>query len=278
VRKRHAWGAVLIVLFALPVLRPEGVEVVERPVADSFAWFGKIKVLNPHLWGSSASADDEELSPRARALAHENAVLREGMAQRRRLETDLQALEEALDGLDRRPRALFARVLRTADASAYRRSVLIDRGSADGIRRGMAVVSGRVFVGTVDVVHGRSSLVKLVSDRNSRLEVAIRTTADVRLCGYVRGRGRGASDGALDVRFLRMPGDDVGRILPGAPVFTSNADALVPASLLVGVGTEVSDKDFDGMPHIRLKPALDLTRSTRVIVLMPSEPDAGASR
>jgi len=272
---------VLIALFALPVLKPEGMPAVERPVADTFAWFGAEPALNPHLWGSATSGD-EGASPNAyaRGLEQENAVLREDYAQRLRLEGDLVELEGALEGLrrgglDRLPRAVLARVLRTADPSGYRRSILIDRGAEDGLTAGMAVVSGRVFLGTVEVVHARSALVKLVSDRRSRLEVAVRTTANERLCGFVRGEGSGVDDGDLEIRFLQVPvaaraGEEgAGRVLAGAPVFTSNADALVPASLLVGFVTSVSDKDLDGMPRIRLRPALDLARSTRVLVLMP---------
>ena len=282
-RGRHAWGALLIVLFALPVLRPEGIPVVERPIADTFAWFGKVPVLNPHLWGSAAAAaaeEEEAASDYARGLEHENAVLREEYAQRLRLEEDLVGLKGALEGLtsaglDRLPRVLVARVLRTADATAYRRSILIDRGADDGLRRGMAVVSGRIFLGTVEVLQARSALVKLVSDRRSRLEVAVRTTANERLRGYVRGHGTGTVDDDLEVRFALVPVRDevgpegAGRVLPGAPVFTSNADSLVPASLLVGFVTEVSDKDLDGMPRIRLRPALDLGRATRVLVILP---------
>ena len=283
VRGRHAWGAILIVLFALPVLRPEGIPAVERPVADTFTWFGKVTVLNPHLWGSASAATEEEAEVRseyARGLERENAVLREEYAQRLRLEEDLASLKGALEGLtsaglDRLPRVLVARVLRTADASAYRRSILIDRGSDDGLREGMAVVSGRVFLGTVEVVQARSALVKLVSDRRSRLEVAVRTTANERLCGFIRGHGAGTVDDELEVRFARVPvreaagPEGAGRVLPGAPVFTANADVLVPAGLLVGFVTEVSDKDLDGMPRIRLRPALDLGRATRVLVVLP---------
>ena len=282
-RGRHAWGALLIVLFALPVLRPEGIPAVERPVADAFAWFGKVPALNPHLWGSASAASEtvaEAPSDYARGLEQENAVLREEYAQRLRLEVDLAELKGALEGLtsgglDRLPRVVMARVLRTADASAYRRSILIDRGSDDGLQKGMAVASGRVFVGTVEVVQARSAFVKLVSDRYSRLEVAVRTTANRRLCGFIRGHGSGSVDDELDVRFARVPDPDdasvegIGRVLAGAPVFTSNADPLVPASLLVGFVTDVSDKDLDGMPRIRIRPALDVGRATRVLVVLP---------
>jgi rod shape-determining protein MreC len=273
VRRHHAWGAILVVLFVLPVARPHGVAGVERPVGAFFAWFGRMPALNPRLWGSPASTD-EHACPQARQLAEENAVLREHYAQRLDLEADLAALDarlkEALaeEGLDRMPTARVARVLRNADASTWRRSLLVDRGTEDGVLPGLAVVAGPVFLGRVDVVHARSSLVKLLTDQRSRLEVALRTDDGSRLTGYVRGEGRGAADGTLEVRHVRLPHVQ-GRVLPGAPVFTSNADPRVPAGLLVGYVVEVADKDLDGMLSLRIRPALDLQRSTKVVVLIP---------
>jgi len=273
VRRRHAWGAVLIVLFVLPMLRPEGIPLLERPVASFFAWFSRVPALNPRLWSNDEGEDAEGGGPQAQALAEENAGLREILVRRLLLEEDLRDLKGALDalqndGLDRLLRVQGARVLRVGDASSFRRSILIDRGSEDGVRMGMAVVSGRVLVGRVEVVHARSAFVKLVTDRRSRLEVALRTTEEVRLTGYVRGEGRGTAEGELDLRFLVVP-DDVGWVETGAAVLTSNADPLVPAGLIVGYVTEVYDKDLDGIPRVRLRPALDLHRSTRVFVLFP---------
>ncbi|MHC5010636.1 MAG: rod shape-determining protein MreC [Planctomycetota bacterium] len=268
--RRHAWGASLIVLFLLPVLRPEGVPLLERPVAGFFSWWSKVPALNPELWGANVR-DDEELSPRARALQEENALLREAYAAHLDRERDLGSLEDALvdAGLDRLPTARVARVLRTADPAAFRRSILIDLGREDGIERGVAVVSGPVFLGRVEVVHGRSALVKLVTDRRSRLEVSIRTEAGARYRGFVRGGGRGAVDGETDIRFVRSA-PTAERIPLGSPVFTSNADRLVPAGLLVGFVTAVEDRDLDGVPTVRMRPALDLSRSATAIVLVPS--------
>lgn len=232
VRRRHAWGAALIALFALPVLRPDGVPFLERPVGGFFAWFGSVPALNPWLWGSGAPAGDGAPTVREQALAEENAWLREQIARRLLLEEDLGALRQGLeearpDGLDRMPRALSARVLRTTDAAGHRRSLLIDRGEEDGLVPGLAVVSGLTFLGRVDVVQGQSALVKLVTDRQSRLEAAVRTDRGRRLTGFVRGEGRGAQEGRLELRFLVVP-DDAGRLLPGAPLLTSNSDPLVP--------------------------------------------------
>jgi cell shape-determining protein MreC len=271
VRRRHAWGAVLIVLFALPVMKPEGIPALERPVAGFFAWFSGLSALNPELWGSSVAEGDDQ-SPRALALEEENAVLRELYAERLGLESDVTSLSEVFQqaALDRLPRAVSARVLRTADPAGFRRSILIDRGAADGLESGLAVVSGSVFLGRVETVQARSAQVKLVSDRRSRLEVALRTDSGERLCGYVQGSGRGAIDGELEIRQIVVP-PEAGRIPLGASVLTSNADPRVPAGLVVGTVTAVSDKDLAGLPIVRMRPALDLGRSTTVLVLLPTE-------
>lgn len=269
VRRRHAWGAALIVLFVLPVMKPEGIPALERPIAGFFAYFGRMTALNPELWGSDAPTEGDR-SPRAQALEEENAVLRELYAERLALEDDLDGLRDVLEqaALDRLPRAVTARVLRTADPAGFRRSILIDRGADDGLVPGLAVVSGSVFLGRVETVQGRSAQVKLVSDRRSRLEVAFRTDAGERLCGYVQGGGRGAIDGELVIRQVVAP-PEVGRVLLGASVLTSNADPLVPAGLVVGTVTAVSDKDLAGLPVVRMRPAFHLARSTSVMVLMP---------
>ena len=268
-RRRHAWGAILIALFALPVLRPQGIPFLERPVASFFAWFEAVPALNPRLW-SGRDADDESDGPRARALAVENALLREHFAERLQAQQDLGRTLEALQdaGLDRLPRAVSARVLRSTDASGWRQSILIDRGEDDGLEPGVVVVSGPVLVGRVEVVEGRSALVKLFTDRQSRLEVAMRSDRGVRLTGFVRGEGAARPGDDLFVRDVRV-GEDVGRLLPGTPVVTSNEDVRVPAGLLVGWITEVRDKDLDGLPTVRLRPAFDLARTTRVFVLLP---------
>jgi cell shape-determining protein MreC len=123
-----------------------------------------------------------------------------------------------------------------------------------------------VFLGRVAKVFRRSSLVRLLTDRQSRIEVALRTDRNVRLTGFVRGDGRPPDEEDLAVTHVKIE-DGEGWLAPGAVVVTSNADVLVPAGLLVGVVTEVRDANLDGMPTIRVRPAMDLARSTQVLVL-----------
>jgi len=271
VRRHHAWGVILIALFALPVLKPDGIPALERPVGSLLGWFGRVPALNPKLWQAQGWEAEGGASAREQALELENASLRERFAERLQLQGDwkraMKALQEA--GLDRKPRALFARVLRAKDPSGYRQSMLIDRGAMDGLVPGLAVASGSVFLGRVEVVYRRCALVELLTDRQSRLEVAFRTDRNVRLTGYVKGEGRSSEDAGLEIRHVRLE-EGIGIVPVGTPVVTSNVDPLVPPGLIVGRITDVFDKDLDGLPRIEVRPALDVSRATQVLVLLPS--------
>ena len=163
-RRKHAWGAALIALFALPVLRPQGVAAIEDPAAGVFTWLAEVPLLNPRLWDPPATSEGD--TPRTRELERMIAEQTEARNQGAARETDLQALGDAL-GLDRLPLSRIARVLRAHDPSPFRRSILIDRGTEDGLAEGLPIVAGGVLVGRVQVARGRSALVRLVTDPQS---------------------------------------------------------------------------------------------------------------
>ncbi len=274
-RKRHAWGAVLVALFALPVLKPDGVGLIEEPAGALFGWFAKLTPSPKVFAGSDGEAADADL---VRALERENRILWDRHLQTQQRLKQIGALQGVLDRseLDRLPKAVLARVLRAHAAVPLRRSILIDRGEADGVRVGQPVVMGSVLLGRVRAVHASSAVVQLVTDPRSRLEVFVRTSTGKLLRGYAMRDGSSDGRDRLRVDFVRLK-HDVGVIGRKAPVFTSNFDERVPAHLLVGLVSEVSDPDLDRMPTLYLRPALDLDLSTEVIVLQTREVPTGAA-
>lgn len=70
----------------------------------------------------------------------------------------------------------------------FEETITIDKGSDDGIREGMAVVTGAGLVGRVDRVTGGQAVVRLVSDPRMRVGALVVRTGDR---GLVVGRGRG---------------------------------------------------------------------------------------
>ncbi len=276
-RKRHAWSAVLIGLFALPVLKPDGVALLEDPVAGVVTWTHRSDLLNPLSW-QSRGGDPAEMTPRERALIEELQQVWESHLQYKSKVDDLGGLASALEesGLDRLPPVRVATVLMAHDPVHLRRSITIDRGADDGVRVGQAVVIGRVLLGRVREVRSRAAIVQLITDPRARIEVFVRTTANRLLRGYARREGRKDGRDQLRIDFVQLP-DDGSQIAEGAPVFSANFDPRVPANLLVGHVSEVSDPDLDRMPSLRVRPALDLDRTTSVIVLLAGRGQAAAN-
>lgn len=266
-RKRHAWSAVLLLLFVLPILQPAGFPALEGRIGSALGWTARAELANPHAWAAGRTTDDDADTPRVRALEQmvlsereEHARVLDELAQRGELTTTLQ-------GFERLPRAVAARILRARDASATRRSLLVDRGTDDGLAPGQAVTQGRVLVGVVQHADATTARVQLVTDPMMRLEVAVRTAEGRRATAWMRG----GADDEVPLRNLRAS-DDL-RVRLGDPVLTSHDDGGVPAGLLVGWVSQVGDDDADAVLDVRVHPMLDLARTTSVLVLVPTEPD-----
>jgi rod shape-determining protein MreC len=274
-RKRHAWGAVLIVLFILPVLKPAGIAAIEEPAGGFFAWFADA-MPSPRPWTPDAG-DEGEASQRVQALEQDRNRIYEQLLQERERQKAAGELKAALaqSKLDRLPPVVLARVTRAHDPVPLRRSILIDRGTADGVRVGHPVVMGAAFIGRVRVAREHSSLVQLITDPRSRCEVFVRTSKGRLLRGFARRSGSEDGVDMLRVEFVRLR-EGMGTVRPGAAVCTSNFDERVPAHLMIGTVREISDPDLDRMPTLVLRPSMDLDRSTEVMVLLTTELPAKA--
>ncbi len=276
-RKRHAWGAALVLWFALPVLRPHGVDLVEKPVGQALNWLAEVPGLNPRLMRVDArlAADPTAAEVAARdrerlRLWHDVVALRERLQQAGALGAALGA-----DRLTALPAVSAARVLRARDPVPWRRSLVLDAGRDAGIAEGHPVVHDGALLGRVVVVWPGSSRVQLITDPQSRLEVFVLTSSGKRLRGFARRQGTHDGDDALSIEFVRWTPAD-GAIEVNAPVVTANQDPQLPAGLLVGRLIEAADPDRDGMPALRMKPLVDPDRITEVVVLrLPRDPRAG---
>lgn len=205
------------------------------------------------------------LQARVRTLEAENASLREfGSLRLQERARDLLAVAASAAGRDA--------------AWPLRRSVALDRGTGDGIRRGLPVIAGRCLAGFVVEAGPRSSRVQLLDDPAPRADdpkvrAAVRVFRPGAADPGVEGVLSGGRPGLLRVRML-----PAGVVAEGDLVVTSGTDPEVPEGLLVGRVVSVEE---DGAPELaaaRVVPAADLGGLREVFVLVTPEPDAGASR
>jgi rod shape-determining protein MreC len=166
------------------------------------------------------------------AVHRENARLSQENARLLQWQTaalNLEAENKRLRGLLRLVPAgassyVTARVIANS-GGAFVRSLMIDAGRSDGVRRGQAVETGLGLVGRITAVGKRTARVLLITDLNSSIPVFIEGRREVRaiLSGDNTERAY--------LRFFPMKAD----IRIGDRVVTSGVGGLFPPRLPVGV-------------------------------------------
>jgi rod shape-determining protein MreC len=198
-----------------------------------------------------------------RALREENKRLQlETTTLKRRLEQlQDQALEtqrlERLLAMRQASRAEFltARVV-GKDATNWFKTILLDRGSLEGIRRNQPVLAPDGLVGRVVEVTPSSARVQLLTDPVSAVGGLIQRT---RVTGIVSGNlGAGAR-----VRYLPLMAD----VAVGDEVLTSGMGGVFPKGILIGRITSVERKSGALFQEATLQSAVDLSRLEEVLIL-----------
>lgn len=126
---------------------------------------------------------------------------------------------------------------------AFVRSMIVTAGKLDGVREGMAVMSGDGLIGRVIEAGDWSSRILLITDLNSRIPVTIAGTGE---------RAILTGDNSASPRLLYLPQDSI--VKAGAQLFTSGHGGIFPPNLPVGVVVD------DGHGVLSVTPTADLSR------------------
>jgi rod shape-determining protein MreC len=138
----------------------------------------------------------------------------------------------------------------------------LDKGSADGLGRDMAVITPEGIVGKVREVFPHSAQVLAINDQTSGAGVILEAT---RIRGILRGNAIGQP------QIVGILADN--RIQPGERVLTSGGDMIFPRGLPVGVVEKVvRDPERDSFIEVIVKPGARLDRLDEVLVITDLEP------
>ncbi|MGE5380317.1 MAG: rod shape-determining protein MreC [Methylocystaceae bacterium] len=149
----------------------------------------------------------------------------------------------------------------------WNETVFIDRGSADGVKRDLAVITPDGLIGRIINVQKNTSEVLLITSRQSGVGTVVQQT---RAPGIVNGLG---NDGYLAMNnipyFVKIYKDD--------QVITSGLSSVFPPGIPVGKIVDVKT-DQNGLTRsARLKPSADMDRLEEVIVVIGYNPQAAPS-
>lgn len=198
------------------------------------------------------------LNQEDQALREENAALRNQimLLEEARIENETLRRELAFKSAVPQFQLLAAEVV-GHDSSDLMHYLLIDRGSQDGIARGMPVLASDGLVGRVREVSRNASKVMLITDPSSSVAALIQRT---RGTGLVQGR----LGDQLIMDFI-TPDDPV---LPGDVVLTSGLGGNFPKRLVIGHVVSVEHADVAMFQQAVVEPAVNLRDLETVLVLL----------
>ena len=197
----------------------------------------------------------------------ENQVLRQRLAE---AETKVRDAQAALDENERLKKLLNftkdvsyksipARVV-ARDPSVWFNTLVINRGTLDGVDLDMPVVTPEGIVGRVVGVGPVSSQVMLLTDERSAAGAVVGQLGSSNAIGSVRGYGK---NGLLEMRYV----SGLETVNVGDYVVTTGQDKIYPPGLNVGTVVEVKQGTTTTPHTIYVKPGARLDSLEEVAVL-----------
>ncbi len=206
--------------------------------------------------------DVAALRQRNAELEAEVARLQAQVVQLQSQVADTQALAALVNFSRSNPESAYtAATVIGRDPSPFLRYIIIDKGSNQGLRRGMPVVTDQGLVGRVDAVIGSAARVQLITDPASAVNVRLeRADREAVLTGTLAG------DLTLDL----VP-QDISLEL-GDVVLTSGLGGSYPPDLIIGQVVTVRRRDSDLFQQAFIQPVVDFAQLKIVLVITDFRP------
>ena len=147
------------------------------------------------------------------------------------------------------------------DPSPFLHYIIVDKGSNDGVRRGMPVVTDQGLVGRVDAVISSAARIQLITDPASVVNVRLeKTSREAQLVGTISG----------DLALNLIPQDVA--IGSGDVVLTSGLGGGYPPDLIVGQVLSVRKQDSDLFQQATIQPVVDFAQLKIILIITDFQP------
>ncbi len=153
------------------------------------------------------------------------------------------------------------------DPSAWFKTVIIDKGEADGITRGLPVVILQGIAGQVIEVSNHYSKVMLIVDSNSAVDSLVQRTR-------ARGIIKGESTDECRLDYVLRKND----VRIGDTIVSSGLDGVYPKGLRIGYVSQVTEHDADIFHEVIITPFVDFEKLEEVLVILEVQKHDWASR
>lgn len=220
--------------------------------------------LQAALWqkGGALSFNNSDQAELNKSLLAEKQKLLSDLADLDLLKKENETLRTALGiGLVNNYQLIMAEVTAKNNFSfkgvAYGDSLLINKGSKDGIKKGFTVVlSNKILLGKVVDVYPNFSRVMMISSKDSVIDVQIQGSS-----GFALVKGLGNQKIVLDM-FPKAQD-----LKSGALVMTSALGSAYPSGMVVGSIGAINNVDSEAFKKAEINPAYDLNILNNVFII-----------
>jgi rod shape-determining protein MreC len=250
-----------LILMSLRVKQRKGVDFFDALLIECCSPFLKAStfgintiqgVFQNYVFLVHLQEENTLLKQRIGELQKEIGELREMALAKERIQNLLQFREKIS------PSIIAAEVI-GQDPSSWFKSVTINKGEEDGVRKGMAVISPEGVIGQILKTGPYHSIVLLITDYNSAVDSIVQRT---RAKAIVEGKG----ENRCQLKYLLRAED----VIVGDIVVTAGLSGNFPKGLMVGEIRKVEKAGQGIFQYAELVPSVDLTKLEEVLIIMES--------
>jgi len=239
--------AALIILFSIPSLRAPSLIILKFPL--QLASFVQREYNGIIFYHRNYIQND--------LLNKENDYLKNKLNAQQELSLENMRLKNLLSFKQNSPNKLIAAKVIGRSADSWSSNIIIDRGTSNGIRRGMVVVNYLGLIGKVIETQISTSKILLISDPNLSVSAIVqRSRQEGLVCGTLGNH--------LIMKYLPEESD----INMQDTIITSGLNDVYPKGIIIGTVINMG-KEFSGLSQYAIiKPAVNLSDIEEVLIII----------
>lgn len=229
--------------------------ILLNPIVSAQTWLAKRYQAVQSL--ITQPEDVTTLRQQNSALEAENSRLQVQIVELQQQVTEAQLLSTLVD-YERRhvENQYIAASVIARDISPFMHYVIIDRGSDDGLRKGMPVITQQGLVGSIAAVTAGAARVQLINDPGSSINVILQQS-DVE--AVLNGR----ITGEIELNMISQNAT----IQPGDLVMTSGLGGNYPANIVIGQVVSIRNEASSLFQTASVQPAVDFSQLEIVLII-----------
>ncbi|MDI6689252.1 MAG: rod shape-determining protein MreC [Actinomycetota bacterium] len=222
---------------------------------------GVSRMVDPFRHGIHFLAEIRDLKRENERLKREVAELKRDLISLKVVAKENQRLRRLIGFKEKTTfEVLPARIIGKSP-TGWQAIIILDKGSADGVRKYMPVVVDEGLVGQVVGVSSHAAQIQLITDPKSGVSCQILSTGE-------RGILQGETGGELKLNFI--PKDS--KVRKADAVITSGLGGVFPPGIFVGTVSEIKVNPYGLYKEVKVKSSVDFSKLEEVLIITNPPP------